>query len=151
MRGFEWDSCEFYKEPSESVCRTRSRKSLLSWKITKHGLAQSVQMFKVSRLAMPSWHMIAKELFLLERDFHINYANSCVNICSFVFAVNSLCTFYPWIPKKGRCHLPFLKQQRHKKTKQFCIVMYLFTGRARTRSRNRSSVGAELSQLPFSL
>ena len=96
---------------------------------------------------MPSGDTIARELFLLERDFQINYTNSCVNIHSSVFALNSLCTCCPWIPKKGRCQLPFLKRQRLKKMKLFSAVMWLFTGRARKRSRNWSLVGAELSQL----
>lgn len=42
-------------------------------------------MFRVPRLAVPSEHVIEKELFLLERDLQVNYTDSCVNICSFVF------------------------------------------------------------------
>lgn len=38
-------------------------------------------MFRVPRLAVPSGHLVEKELFLLERDFQVKYTDPCANIC----------------------------------------------------------------------
>lgn len=37
-----------------------------------------------------------------------------------------------------------MKLQRHKRMKKFCVVVQLFTGRARSRARNGSSVAVKL-------
>lgn len=36
-----------------------------------------------------------------------------------------------------------MKLQRHKRMKKFCVVVQLFTGRARSRARNGSSVAVK--------
>lgn len=83
---------------------------MLSQQIT----AQAVQMFRVPRLAVPSGHVIEKELFLLERDLQVNSTDSPVNICSFGFVLDSLCAFFPKEPSDPGV-TALLKQQRHKK------------------------------------
>lgn len=91
-------------------------------------------MFRVPRLAVPSGHMIEKELFLLERDLQVNYTDSPVNICSFGFVLDSLCSFYPKEPSDPG--VTALLKQQTQKMKHFCMVMELFPGRARKGSRN---------------